>query len=80
MFIAVLTIDIISFKDEGGVGETLGALVTCEVLWMEDLTKGTGKWTTYISGGERARENVGVKGMGRRLCHTWGRGWFGQGR
>ena len=46
MFIAVLTVDIISFKDEGGVGETLGALVTCEVLWMEDLTKGTGKWTT----------------------------------
>ena len=59
MFIAVLTVDIISFKDEGGVGETLGALVTCEVLWMEDLTKGTGKWTTKRrerGGEERERD------------------------
>ena len=48
----MLTEDAVPLKYEGGVGHLLGALVAGEVLGMEDLAKGTGKWTTEVGEGQ----------------------------
>lgn len=70
LLVAMFTVNGISLQYEGRVGQLFGAMVACEVLWMEHLPQGTGKWPTGREGEERGggrgeRERVGERGGGR---------------